>query len=379
VNLHEYQARDLLKAAGVPMFDGDVASTPTEAEAIARRLGGTVVVKAQVHVGGRGKAGGVKLARNPAEALECASQILGMSIKGLVVNKVLVVPAADIATESYLGLILDRATQKPVFMVSDAGGIDIEEVAAKTPEKITKLAIDPRSGLLPHQALKLALALYKDWDQVKAATKILTQVYKVFMANGCSLTEINPLVTTPDGRVLALDAKIIIDDNELDRRPDLAVLRDESGEEPSEVAARRANLTFIKLDGNVGCVVNGAGLAMATMDLVKYHGGEPANFLDIGGSSNPEKVINALKIITADPAVKVILFNIFGGITRTDDVANGIVAATKQFKVDVPIVIRLTGTNEVEAFRILESVGMSAMSDMDAAVAKAVELAKGAA
>jgi len=379
VNLHEYQARDLLKAAGVPMFDGDVASTPTEAEAIARRLGGTVVVKAQVHVGGRGKAGGVKLARNPAEALECASQILGMSIKGLVVNKVLVVPAADIATESYLGLILDRATQKPVFMVSDAGGIDIEEVAAKTPEKITKLAIDPRSGLLPHQALKLALALYQDWDQVKAATKILTQVYKVFMANGCSLTEINPLVTTPDGRVLALDAKIIIDDNELDRRPDLAVLRDESGEEPSEVAARRANLTFIKLDGNVGCVVNGAGLAMATMDLVKYHGGEPANFLDIGGSSNPEKVINALKIITADPAVKVILFNIFGGITRTDDVANGIVAATKQFKVDVPIVIRLTGTNEVEAFRILESVGMSAMSDMDAAVAKAVELAKGAA
>ena len=379
MNLHEYQARDLLKAAGVPMFDGDVASTPTEAEAIARRLGGTVVVKAQVHVGGRGKAGGVKLARNPAEALECASQILGMSIKGLVVNKVLVVPAADIATESYLGLILDRATQKPVFMVSDAGGIDIEEVAAKTPEKITKLAIDPRSGLLPHQALKLALALYQDWDQVKAATKILTQVYKVFMANGCSLTEINPLVTTPDGRVLALDAKIIIDDNELDRRPDLAVLRDESGEEPSEVAARRANLTFIKLDGNVGCVVNGAGLAMATMDLVKYHGGEPANFLDIGGSSNPEKVINALKIITADPAVKVILFNIFGGITRTDDVANGIVAATKQFKVDVPIVIRLTGTNEVEAFRILESVGMSAMSDMDAAVAKAVELAKGAA
>ena len=379
MNLHEYQARDLLKAAGVPMFDGDVASTPTEAEAIARRLGGTVVVKAQVHVGGRGKAGGVKLARNPAEALECASQILGMSIKGLVVNKVLVVPAADIATESYVGLILDRATQRPVFMVSDAGGIDIEEVAAKTPEKITKLAIDPRSGLLPHQALKLALALYKDWEQVKAATKILTQVYKVFMANGCSLTEINPLVTTPDGRVLALDAKITIDDNELDRRPDLAVLRDESGEEPSEVAARRANLTFIKLDGNVGCVVNGAGLAMATMDLVKYHGGEPANFLDIGGSSNPEKVINALKIITADPAVKVILFNIFGGITRTDDVANGIVAATKQFKVGVPIVIRLTGTNEVEAFRILESVGMSAMSDMDAAVAKAVELAKGAA
>jgi len=354
-------------------------ATPTEAEAIARRLGGTVVVKAQVHVGGRGKAGGVKLARNPAEALECASQILGMTIKGLVVNKVLVVPAAEIATESYVGLILDRATQKPVFMVSDAGGVDIEEVAAKTPEKITKLAVDPRYGLQPHQALQLALALYRDWNHVKAATKIMTQLYQVFMANGCSLAEINPLVTTPDGKVLALDAKIIIDDNELDRRPDLAVLRDETAEEPSEVQARRANLTFIKLDGNVGCVVNGAGLAMATMDLVKYYGGEPANFLDIGGSSNPEKVVNALKIITSDPSVKVILFNIFGGITRTDDVASGIVAATKQFEVKVPIVIRLTGTNEAEAFKILESVGMVAMNDMDAAVSKAVALAKEAA
>jgi succinyl-CoA synthetase beta subunit len=379
VNLHEYQARDLLKAAGVSFPDGDVAATPTEVEAIARRIGGTVVVKAQVHAGGRGKAGGVKLARNPAEAADYASQILGMTIKGLVVNKVLVVPAAEIATESYVGLILDRASQKPVFMVSAAGGVDIEEVAAKTPEKITKIPIDPRYGLLPHQALQLALALYTNWDQAKAAIKIMQQLYTVFMANGCSLAEINPLVTTPDGKVLALDAKISIDDNELDRRPDLAILRDETAEEPSEVQARRANLTFIKLDGDVGCVVNGAGLAMATMDLVKYYGGEAANFLDIGGSSNPDKVVNALKIITADPNVKVILFNIFGGITRTDDVANGIVAATKQFKVNVPIVIRLTGTNEKEAFRILESVGMNAMNDMDAAVSKAVGLAKGAA
>jgi len=379
VDLHEYQARDLLKVVGVPMFDGDVASTPSEAESIARRLGGTVVVKAQVHAGGRGKAGGVKLAGNPGEAKEYASQILGMTIKGLVVNKVLVVPAADIATESYVGLILDRATQLPVFMVSAAGGVDIEEVAAKTPEKITRLPVDPRYGLLPHQALQLALVLYSEWSQVKAAVKIMHQLYEVFMANGASLAEINPLVTTPEGQVLALDAKISIDENELDRRPDLAVLRDESAEEPSEVAARRANLTFIKLDGNVGCVVNGAGLAMATMDLVKFYGGEPANFLDIGGSSNPEKVVNALKIITADPAVKVILFNIFGGITRTDDVANGILEATKQFKVEVPIVIRLTGTNEKEAFKILESVGMAAMNDMDAAVEKAVALAKEAA
>ena len=379
MNLHEYQARALLKAAGIPMFEGDVASTPTEAEAVARRLGGTVVIKAQVHAGGRGKAGGVKLARNPSEAADLAAQILGMTIKGLTVQKVLVVPAAEIATESYVGLIMDRDTQRPVFMVSSAGGVDIEEVAAKTPEKIVRLAVDHTYGLFPHQALELAFVLYRDFAQVKAAARIMEQLYTAFVNNGASLAEINPLVTTPDQRVLALDAKVVIDDNELFWRPDLGVLRDDSAEEPSEAAARRANLTFIKLDGNVGCVVNGAGLAMATMDLVKYYGGEPANFLDIGGSSSPEKVINALKIITADPNVKAILFNIFGGITRTDDVANGIVAATSQFKVDVPIVIRLTGTNEVEAIRILEGVGMRALSDMDQAVEQVVQLARGAA
>jgi succinyl-CoA synthetase beta subunit len=379
VNLHEYQARALLRSAGVAMPDGDVAATPDEARAIAERLTGPVVVKAQVHAGGRGKAGGVKLAGDPAEAREHAARILGMSIKGLVVHKVLVVPAADIASESYLGLIMDRDTQRPVFMVSAAGGIDIEEVAATTPERIVRLAVDPRYGLFPHEALALALHLYRDFAQVRAAATIMQQLYHVFVANGASLAEINPLVTTPDGRVLALDAKISVDDNELDRRPDLAALRDESGEEPSEVLARAAGLTFIKLDGNVGCVVNGAGLAMATMDLVKYYGGDPANFLDIGGSSNPEKVVNALKIITADPAVKAILFNIFGGITRTDDVANGIVAATRQFPVNLPIVIRLTGTNEEQAFEILKGVGMRALSDMDEAVKQAVKLAKEAA
>jgi succinyl-CoA synthetase beta subunit len=379
VNLHEYQARALLRAVGVPMLDGDVAATPSEAESIARRIGGTVVIKAQVHSGGRGKAGGVKLAKNPGEAADYASQILGMTIKGLVVHRVLVVPAADIVSESYVGIIMDRATQRPVFMVSSAGGIDIEEVAAKTPEKIVRLPVDPVYGLLPHQALTLAFALYKDFSQVRAAARIMDQLYRVFVQNGASLAEINPLVTTPDQRVLALDAKISIDDNELDRRPDLALLRDETAEEPSEVAARRANLSFIKLDGNVGCVVNGAGLAMATMDLVKYYGGEPANFLDIGGSSNPEKVISALKIITSDKNVKAILFNIFGGITRTDDVANGLVAATQQFKVEVPIVIRLTGTNEAAAIKILEGVGMRALSDMDQAVEQVVRLAREAA
>jgi succinyl-CoA synthetase beta subunit len=379
VNLHEYQARALLKSAGIPMPDGDVASTPSEAESIARRIGGPVVVKAQVHSGGRGKAGGVKLGRTPGEAADHASHILGMTIKGLTVHRVLVVPAADIVSESYVGIIMDRATQRPVFMVSSAGGIDIEEVAAKTPEKIVRLPVDPVYGLLPHQALTLGFALFQDFPQVRAAARIMEQLYRVFADNGASLAEINPLVTTPDHRVLALDAKISIDDNELDRRPDLALLRDETAEEPSEVTARRANLSFIKLDGNVGCVVNGAGLAMATMDLVKYYGGEPANFLDIGGSSNPEKVISALKIITSDPNVKAILFNIFGGITRTDDVANGIVAATRQFKVKVPIVIRLTGTNEEAALKILEGVGMRALSDMDQAVEQVVRLAREAA
>jgi succinyl-CoA synthetase beta subunit len=261
-------------------------------------------------------------------------------------------------------------------MVSSAGGVDIEEVAAKTPEKIVRLPVDPTYGLFPHQALSLAFVLYRDFAQVKAVAKMIEQLYRAFLDNGASLAEINPLVTTPDGRVLALDAKIVLDDNELFWRPDLGVLRDDSAEEPSEAAARRANLSFIKLDGNVGCVVYGAGRAMATMDLVKYYGGEPANFLDIGGSSSPEKVINALKIITADPHVKAILFNIFGGITRTDDVANGIVAATRQFKVSVPIVIRLTGTNEAEAIRILNEVGMTALSDMDEAVQRVVELAR---
>ena len=379
MNLHEYQARELLRAAGVPTPEGDVASTPDEAEAIARRIGGTVVVKAQVHAGGRGKAGGVKLAATPAEAKAHAGRILGMQIKGLTVQKVLVVPAADIATEAYVGLIVDRESQRPLLMVSPAGGIDIEEVAAKTPEKIFKLAIDPRYGLMPHQALGLGFKLYADAAQARAAAKIMTTLYGAFMANGASLAEINPLVTTSDGTVLALDAKISIDDNELDRRPDLAGLRDESAEAPAEVAARHAGLTFIKLDGNVGCVVNGAGLAMATMDLVKYYGGEPANFLDIGGSSNPEKVVNALRIITSDPQVKAILFNIFGGITRTDDVANGIKTALAEFPVKVPIVVRLTGTNEAEAVKILQGIGMTALNDMDDAVQKIVALVREAA
>ncbi|HEU4453466.1 MAG TPA: ADP-forming succinate--CoA ligase subunit beta [Longimicrobium sp.] len=379
MNIHEYQAKELLVAHGVPVPMGEVATTPEEAEAITRRLGGTVVIKAQVHAGGRGKAGGVKLAKTPEEAREKAGQILGMQIKGLTVHKVLVAPAEDIATEAYVGLILDRASKAVVWMVSAAGGIDIEEVAATEPEKITKMAVDPRYGFLPHQAHLLASKLYTDPKQVRAAASIMRQLYDAFMDAGASLAEINPLITTPAGEVKAIDAKFNIDDNELFRRPEIEALRDDASEDPAEVQAREANLTFIKLDGDVGCVVNGAGLAMATMDLVKYYGGEPANFLDIGGSSNPEKVVNAMKIITSDPNVKVILFNIFGGITRTDDVANGIVTALGQIDLQVPIVIRLTGTNEEIAVKILADAGFTALTDMDEAVKKAVELAKGGA
>jgi succinyl-CoA synthetase beta subunit len=377
VNIHEYQAKDIFRKYGIPIPPGEVATTPEEAEAIARKFGTTVVIKAQVHAGGRGKAGGVKLARTPEDAKSIAAQILKLTIKGLPVKRVLVTPAADIASEAYVGIIVDRASKRPVFMASPAGGIDIEEVAAKTPDKILRHPVDPRYGLQMYEAMQLAFFLYSDMKQVRATAKILMQLYKAFFENGGSLAEINPLVTTPTGEVVALDAKMVIDDNELDRRPDIAALRDESSEDPAEVEARKASLTFIKLDGNVGCIVNGAGLAMATMDLVKYYGGDPANFLDIGGSSNPDKVVAALRIITGDPNVKAILFNIFGGITRTDDVANGIVTAIKQNPLKVPLVIRLTGTNEEIAVKILKENGLSAMTDMDEAVKKAVALATG--
>ena len=377
MNLYEYQAREILRRHGIPVPDGDVATTPDEARAIAQRLGGRVVVKAQVHAGGRGKAGGVKLATNPTEAAAHARQILGMTIKGLPVHKVLVAPAADIASESYVGMIVDRGAQRPVLMVSAAGGVDIEAVAAYTPTQIHRLAVDPRYGLLSHQALGLALTLYRDVAQARAAADIMQRLYTAFYAVGASLAEINPLATTPDGKVMALDAKIVVDDNELERRPEIAALRDPEAEAASEVAAREAGLSFIKLDGTVGCCVNGAGLAMATMDLVKYYGGEPANFLDIGGSSNPQKVVAALRIITADPSVRAILFNIFGGITRCDDVANGIVQATQQLPLKVPMVIRLTGTNEQEAVAILTRAGYTALTDMDDAVKQAVARARG--
>jgi len=377
MNIHEYQAKEILRAHGVPVPPGEVATTPEEAARIATAFGGMVVVKAQVHAGGRGKAGGVKLADDAADARDKAAAILGLEIKGLTVEKVLITPAEDIASEAYLGIVMDRGSQSDVIMVSSEGGIDIEEVAATNPDAIQKLAVDARYGLLPHQASGLAFGLYDDPKLARQAARIISQLYEAYRAAGCTLAEINPLISTPAGEVKAIDAKMNIDDNALFRLPDVEAMRDEASENLFERKAREAGLSYIPLDGDVGCCVNGAGLAMATMDLVKYYGGEPANFLDIGGSSNPEKVVTAFEIIMSDPAVKSILFNIFGGITRCDDVANGIVEATRRIDVGLPIAIRLTGTNEDVAVEILKENGFEAMTDMDEVVKRAVELAAG--
>ncbi|MEE8148761.1 MAG: ADP-forming succinate--CoA ligase subunit beta [Longimicrobiales bacterium] len=377
MNLHEYQAKEIFRASGMSVPPGEVAETAARAEEIAREYGGTVVVKAQVHSGGRGKAGGVKLAATPEEAREHAEAILGMEIKGLTVNHVLVTPAEDIATEAYVGVLIDREAQAPIFVVSAEGGIDIEEVAHSNPDAIRKLAVDPRYGLLPHQAYWLASTLYDDPGLAKQATRVISQLYEAFTSAGASMAEINPLISTTDGQVKAIDAKVSIDDNELFRKPSIVEYRDLSAEPWAETRAREAGLSYVKLEGNVGCCVNGAGLAMATMDLVKLYGGEPANFLDIGGSSNPDKVVAALEIITSDPNVEVILFNIFGGITRCDDVAKGIVAATESIDIEPPIVIRLTGTNEELALQILADAGFSAFTSMDEVVERAVQITKG--
>jgi succinyl-CoA synthetase beta subunit len=375
MNIHEYQAREIFRDHGVPVPPGELASTPDEAAEIADRFGGGVVVKAQVHAGGRGKAGGVKLAANAAEAREAAGRILGMEIKGIEVRGVLVAPAEDIASEAYVGIVMDRGRQADVVMVSAEGGVDIEEVAATMPEAIHTATADPRYGLLPHQSVWLGYHLYDDPALARQASKVIGQLYTAYRDSGATLAEINPLIVNGAGEVKAIDAKMNIDDNALFRLPDIAGLRDVDAEDPAERRARAAGLSYIKLDGNVGCCVNGAGLAMATMDLVKYYGGDPANFLDIGGSSNPEKVVTALELITEDPNVHSILFNIFGGITRCDDVANGIVEATRRIDLSVPLTIRLTGTNEDEAVEILEANGFEAMVDMDRAVKTAVERA----
>ena len=378
MNLHEYQAKELFARYGLPVLPGQVAATPEEARDIAASLGGTVVIKAQVLVGGRGKAGGVKLAGSPEEAYEKARDVLALSIKGLPVRRVLVTRAADIGRELYLSIVLDRAAKLPLIMLSAEGGVEIEEVARATPEKIVRHHIG-LEGLRPYQARALFRPLLSDPKLVGQATDILLKLWTVFRDGDCSLAEINPLAITPEGKVIALDAKVILDDNAEFRHREWETWRDPGDETAGARLAREFGLSYVKLEGDIGCVVNGAGLAMATMDLVKHYGGEPANFLDIGGSSNPEKVTAALRIITGDSHVRAILFNIFGGITRCDDVARGIVRSVSESPLEVPLVIRLTGTNEEQAVRILEGVGMRALSDMDAAVQQAVALARGAA
>ena len=378
MKVHEYQAKELFVERGLPVPEGKVATTPEEAEKIAAEIGGMVVVKSQVHVGGRGKAGGVKLANDAAEAKEKAAAILGMDIKGLTVEKVLVTRAVDIADEYYVGIIMDRASKQPMFIVSAAGGMDIEQVAAETPDQILTLPIDPRYGVQPWQLRKLAFGVSTEPAVVKGVSKALAALYDIFMATDASLIEINPLVKTPDDEIWAVDAKLNVDDNALFRQARIEEMRDLSAEDSAELEAKAAGLSFVKLDGNVGCIVNGAGLAMATMDLVQYFGGMPANFLDIGGSSNPEKVVKAMEIILRDKEVKSILFNIFGGITRCDDVAAGLLKATEMLDIKVPIVVRLTGTNEEEAREMLEGSKLIPAVTMDEAVQKALELAGGA-
>ena len=367
MNLHEYQSKELFRAAGIPVPPGEVASSVKEAVSAAARFSYPVVVKAQVLIGGRGKAGGVKVVRTPEELEREAGRILGMDIRGLKVARVLITPSADIDREYYAGLVLDRKNETPLLMVSPAGGIDIEDVARTTPEKILRIPIDLR-GLPSYRARAAARFLDKDPKVQKQIVPILTRLARVYRDQDASLAEINPLVVTPRGEVLALDAKVVIDDNALDRHPDLASWRDLSAEDKGEVEARERGLSYVKLEGTIGCVVNGAGLAMATMDLIQYHGGKPANFLDIGGSSNPEKVESAMNILTSDARVRAVLFNIFGGITRCDDVARGLLMALDRLNVRIPIVIRLTGTNEKEARELLGARGLMALSDMDEAV-----------
>ena len=384
MKLQEYQSKRIFAQYGVPIPAGDVAATPAEARAIAERLGGRVVVKSQVLVGGRGKAGGIKLADTPAEAETVAQRILGLEIKGLPVRKVLVDEAANIRDELYLGLVIDRARQRVVMMGSSEGGVDIEEVAAATPEKIIKVAIDPFIGLRDYQTRELALGMGLERELIRPFGQIAKGLYDAFIGSDASLAEINPLVITDDGNggygdppLLAVDGKMVLDDNGLFRHGDLAEMRDVDEETVEEREARQNGLSYVKLDGNIGCMVNGAGLAMATMDITKLYGGAPANFLDIGGGAQADRVAAALRIILSDPHVKAVLFNIFGGITRCDEVARGILAALEQVDTDVPMVARLVGTNEEEGRAILASAEMITASTLAEAAQKAVVASRG--
>ena len=388
MNIHEYQAKDLLAKYGVSVPKGGIAFTPEEAESVARDLGGPVwVVKAQVHAGGRGKGGGIKVARALDEAVDAARAILGMTLitpqtgeRGRLVRRVYIEQGCDIARELYLGLLVDRGSDRLVMMASTEGGMEIEEVAARTPEKILKVTIDPATGMMPFHARELAFGLGLEGKQVRAATALMICAYMAFMDTDASLIEINPLVVTKDGAVVALDAKIDFDDNALFRHQDIAALRDVDEEDPAEREAAEHDLNYIKLDGSIGCLVNGAGLAMATMDIIKVYGCEPANFLDVGGDAPKERVREAFKIILSDPKVEAILVNIFGGIMRCDVIAEGIIAAAKEVHLEVPLVVRLEGTNVDLGKKLLAESGLAIVSadnlgDAARSVAAAVKAA----
>jgi succinyl-CoA synthetase beta subunit len=375
MKLHEYLSKRIFAECGIPIPDGNVATTPEEAEQIAEELGGRVIVKSQVLVGGRGKAGGIKLADSPAEAAENARAILGMNIKGLPVRKVLIDEAAHIDSEIYLGITNDRAARKPVMMASSEGGVDIEEVARKTPDKIVGVHIDPLLGLQNYQARDLAAGIDLSRQHWSAFGKIARGLWEAYLSNDANLAEINPLVITAEKELLAVDGKMVIDDNALFRHPDLAELRDLDLDAEAEIEAREHGLSYIKLDGNIGCMVNGAGLAMTTMDIIKLYGGEPANFLDIGGGADAEKVEVALKIILSDPNVKAVLFNIFGGITRCDLVAQGIMDALKEVQTEAPMIVRLVGTNAREGRELLAETEMITADTLVDAAQKAVAAA----
>ncbi|MEQ1896242.1 MAG: ADP-forming succinate--CoA ligase subunit beta [Vicinamibacterales bacterium] len=387
MKIHEYQAKSVLARFGVPVPRGEVALTPAEARSAAERLGtSVVVVKAQIHAGGRGKGGGVKLAKSPEEAGRLATEMLGMTLvthqtgpEGRRVEKLLVEQGLDIARELYLSVVIDRAAEAPVVIASAAGGMDIEEVAAKTPEQILKLTVNRGTGIIPFQARKLAFGMGLDGPQSSKFVKVLDSIYRAFIETDASMIEINPLIVTKGGDLLALDAKVSFDDNALYRHPDLKELRDLSEEDPLEVEASKFSLNYIRLDGNIGCMVNGAGLAMATMDIIKLSGGEPANFLDVGGGANAEQIKNAFRILMADTNVKAVLINIFGGILRCDVLASGVIAAVKDLGVPVPIVIRMEGTNVDEGKRMLKDSGLNfATADsMGEAANTVVALAKG--
>ncbi len=384
MKIHEYQAKAVLARFNVPVPRGEVAATVEEADRAAKEIGGSVVVKAQIHAGGRGKGGGVKVAKDAAETAELARHMLGMRLvthqtgpAGRIVKRLLIEETLPIERELYLGIVLDRVQGKPVFMASAAGGMEIEEVAARTPEAILKEAFDPASGLAPFQARKLAFGIGIPPASVNAAAAAMTALAQAYVATDATLAEINPFILTADGKVYALDAKITLDDNALNRHKDLMELRDLDEEDPLEVEASRFGLNYIKLDGTVGCMVNGAGLAMATMDIIQYAGGSPANFLDVGGGASADQVKNAFRILLADSSVKAVLINIFGGILRCDTLATGVVAAARDLSIQVPIVVRMEGTNVEEGRRILLDSGLdfTVGADMRDAAEKVVKLA----